>query len=181
MGEIPALWLEKQCLKKSLQRSPTHVGFSEYKNPHTCAWGSKTGWNFLTPRALGKLGFWHVSCLCYRLPPCNWYFADPPPPLDDVTFGKWLFEKMSGELRKYSSLSLGPRYPSLPRWSGTTSHIFFIISSYFFIFPPYFFIFLSYSSYILHNSFIFLHICSFLSPRVHIWESSSFIFLHIFS
>ena len=36
----------------------------------------------------------------------------------------------------------------------------------------------SYSSYILHNSIIFLHSCSFLSPPAHIWESSSFIFLH---
>jgi len=41
----------------------------------------------------------HVFVLTY-LPP-NWYFATPPP-LDDVTFGKWAFEKMSGGLGKNS-------------------------------------------------------------------------------
>ena len=40
----------------------------------------------------------HVFVLAYPSP--NLYFANPLP--DDIIFGKWLFGKMSGGLRKNS-------------------------------------------------------------------------------
>ena len=42
----------------------------------------------------------HVFVLAYP----QLVFCDPPPLLDDVTFGKWPFEKMSGGLGKNSKL-----------------------------------------------------------------------------
>ena len=106
--------------------------------------------------------FWHVSCLCSCLHPPP-YFATPL--------------NIAGWAQKYRE---------------SNSFIFFHIPSYCLHISSCFFIFSSYFSFILHNSFIFLHIyflnISFLFLHIssyivflflHIMSSYFFIFLHI--
>ena len=57
----------------------------------------------------------YVFVLAY--PPPQTGILRPPPPFDDVTFGKWPFEKMSRGLGKNSSLSLGPEIPTPQNFS----------------------------------------------------------------
>jgi len=57
--------------------------------------------------------------------PPNSYFANPPPPLNDVTFGKWPFEKMSGGLGENSEPL--PRFWDLEEYAS--------IGTFFYIWP----------------------------------------------